>query len=325
MSSTTHTPALDPTPAWEKFLDKNFKTLLLAFIALVIALCLYGVIQYMNRAKALKAGEAYVSAKTVEDLDVVIQEHGGTMAAGNALLKKADLLWEQNKKTSSVDMLTEFTVKHKDHPLLPQALLALGSKLESLGKRGDAKTVFERLVNEFAKTDVAALAGVRLGDLLWADGKEDEAKKVYKGLAAKFPGSDNAILNQGETRTQWIAAKLPTKEVDGPPKPKVEAPTGMPNIPGMPQFNMGGPKGLSPTVTGPSGATSEVINLTPGKPSTPITVTPGASMPAPAAVSVPTSAVTPAVAAPAAPAAPAIKIVPSTPPAPAATAPVKAP
>lgn len=320
MSHLATSPALDPTPAWEKFLEKNFKTLLLVFAAIVIAVGLYGIVQYMNRAAAVKAGEAYAAAKTVEDLDRVIQEHGGSMAAGNALLKKADLLWEQNKKTTSVDALQEFASKHKDHPLYPQALLALGSKLEALGKRGDAKPVFERVVNEFGKTDVAPLAEMRLGDLLWADGKEDEAKKVYEGLAAKFPGSDNAILNQGETRAQWIAAKLPTKEVDGPPKPKVD-PAAAQKIPGMPNFNISGPKGLSATV-GPDGANSPVINLTPGGTSTPITVTPGASMPAPAAPSVPASAVTLPVQAPATPAKPAAPApVPAAPVKPAAPAP----
>ena len=322
--SHTHTPALDPTPAWEKFLDKNFKTLLRLFIVLIIVLGIYGLLQYMKRAEAVKAGEAYTSAKTVEDLDLVIHEHGGSLAAGNALLKKADLLWEQNKKTSSVDALQEFAGKYKHHPLLPHALLALGSKLESIGKSGDAKPVFERIVNEFGKSDVAVLAEVRLGDLLWAAGKEAEAKKIYEGLAAKFPGSDNAILTQGENRTQWIAAKLPTKEVDGPPKPKVDKAAGAPNIPGMPNFNMNGPGGLSPTVSGPDG-TSRVINLTPGaSTSAPISISSGPAKPAPAA-SAPVSAATQPVAIPAVPAKPEpAKTAPPVPAAPATAAPAPA-
>lgn len=330
MSQTPHSPALNASPAWEEYLEKNFKKLLFLCLALVVAAAAYGLVRYSNHAKAVKAGEAFASAKTVEDLDAVLQQHGGTLAAGNALLKKAELLWEQNKKTTSVDVLREFTEKNKSHPLYAQALLGLGSKLESLGKRSEAKPVFEQIISEFPTNDVAALAELRLGDILWADGKEDEAKKVYEGLAVKFPGSDAAILNQGETRGEWIAAKLPTKEVDGPPKPKEDKAAPAFSIPGAPQLklNSADNKALSPTVTVPApGSSTPSISLTPGgATSAPITVTPGAVMPAPAAPKVPTPPPAPAVPevkAPApAPAAPAVKVpVPAAPAAPATPAP----
>lgn len=299
MSQTPVSAPADFTPAWEKFLETHFKNLLKGFGLIILGVCVYGYVNYSNKQKAIQAGEAFSAASTVEDLDRVIQEHAGTVAAGSALLKKAELLWEQNKKTTSVDALKEFVAKHSDHPFFPQTLLALGAKQESLGNRSEAKSLFERLVNEFPKSDVAALAEIRLGDLLWAEGKEDEAKKIYEGLAVKFPGTDNEILNQGEARTKWIAAKLPTKEVDGPPKPK--EPAAPATIPGMPSLKLnatdaGG--GISPTIT--PGATTAPIKLTPGGATTaPITVTPGANMPAPPAVKVPT----PAVSAPATPAA----------------------
>ena len=305
----------------ETFLEENFKKILFLCIALIAGLGIYGVINYMNRAKAVEAGEAYASAKTVEDLDVVISKYAGTLSAGNALLQKADLLWEQNKKTTSVDALKEFTEKYKQHPFLPQALLALGGKLESNGNRSDAKPVFERIVSEFPTSDVAALAQVRLGDLLWADGKEDEAKKIYDGLAAKFPGVANAILDQGQNRLQWIAAKLPTKEVDGPPKPKVDPATpSMPNIPGMPNFKLNSPTGLSPTVQSPAaGSSGPAISVGPnGATSTPITIKPGTATSAPVVVPATATPAAPApnapikVEVPAAPTKPAIS-VPATP------------
>jgi predicted negative regulator of RcsB-dependent stress response len=316
-------------PAWEQFLENNFKKLLILFIAVVIFLGIYGAARYFGHRAEVKAGEAFAAAKTVEDLDLVIQSHKGSAAAGSALLQKADLLWEQNKKSSAIDALREFVKSHGDHPLIAQALLGLGSKLEALGQRGDAKPVFERLVNEFGKTDLAALAELRLGDLAWAEGKEEEAKKIYEGLPAKFAGvsADNAFIPQSESRLEWIAAKLPTMEVDGPPKPKVEAPApGAPTIPGIPQLKLNGASGaLSPTVT--PGGTSPVINLTPVGTSAPVTVTPGATMPAPAApapapATAPKIEVKPAPA-PAAPAVPSIEIKPA--PAPATPAPAAAP
>lgn len=305
---------LPTTSSIETFLEENFKKILLLCIAVVAGLGIWGVINYMNRAKAVEAGEAYASAKTVEDLDVVISKYAGTLSAGNALLQKADLLWEQNKKSTSVDALKEFTDKYNQHPFLSQALLALGGKLESTGNRSDAKAIFDRVVSEFPTSDVAAMAQIRLGDLLWADGKEEEAKKIYEGLAAKFPGAANAILDQGQNRLQWITAKLPTKEVDGPPKPKVEA-AATPSIPGMPNFKLNSPTGLSPTIQSPAAGSAPAISVGPNAAtSTPITITPSAATSAPVAfpATAMPSPVTPSVPVksevPAAPAKPAITV-----------------
>jgi predicted negative regulator of RcsB-dependent stress response len=275
-------------PAWEQYLEKNFKKLLLLFIAVVIVLAIYGFTRYLGYAAAIKAGEAFAAAKTVEDLDVVIGDHKGTTAAGNSLLQKADLLWEQNKKTTSVEVLREFVKSHSEHPLMPQALLGLATKLESLGQRGDAKPIFEKILSQYGSSDLAALAELRLGDIAWAEGKEDEAKKIYEGLPAKHAGGvDNPFLPLAESRLEWIAAKLPTQEVDGPPKPKVETPAASaPAVPGMPpQFKLNSADGkpLSPTITPPAAgdATTPSINLSPaGVPTAPMTITPAAPAPA---------------------------------------------
>jgi len=304
-------PVPDSAPAWEQYLEKNFNKLLLLCAAIVLGLLLYGITQYSSHARAVEAGGAFAAAKTVEDCDLVIQKYSGTLAAGNALLLKADLLWEQNKKDTSVSALRDFVKSYDDHPFLPQTLLALASKLEALGERAEAKPLYERLVSEFATTDAAPLAQLRLGDVLWAEGKEDEAKAIYETLPQRFPGTDSAILNQGEKRAQWIAAKLPTIEVDGPPKPKVETPAATP--PGAPQINLNSGAGtLSPTLMPQAGGvTTPVINLGGGKPA-------DAAAPAPPLMP---SAVSPVVPAPVTPTpaiipAPANPVSPVPPPAP---------
>jgi predicted negative regulator of RcsB-dependent stress response len=101
-----------PATGMEKFLEDNFRKLVWLFIIVVIAIIAYGFIRHQSTLKANEAAEAFTSAKTVEDCDLVISRYAGTNAAANALLLKADLLWDQNKKTSAVDALKEFTSKH---------------------------------------------------------------------------------------------------------------------------------------------------------------------------------------------------------------------
>ncbi len=210
-----------PATGMEKFIEDNLRKLVWLFIIAVLAIIAFGVIRHQNTLKAAEAAEAFTAAKTVEDCDLVIARYAGTNAAANALLTKADLLWEQNKKTSAIDVLKEFTSKHAAHPLAVHALLGLGSKLDAMGDRKEAQAIFERITREFAASEAAPLAQVRLGDLLWADGKADEAKKAYEDLAVKFPDLPE-FQTLSQNRLGWIAASLPTKEVDPPPAPKVE-------------------------------------------------------------------------------------------------------
>jgi TolA-binding protein len=300
-----------PSTGVEKFLEDNFRKLVWLFAIVVIAICAYGFIHYQGTLKANEAAEAFTAAKTVEDFDLVISRYSGTNAAANALLLKADLLWDQNKKSSAVDALKEFGTKHAGHPLAVHALLGLGTKLDAMGDRKEAQAIFERITREFSSSEAAPLAQVRLGDLLWADGKQDEAKKAYEELAVKFPEMPE-FQSLSQDRLNWIAASLPTKEVDPPPAPKVEPKPGeIPAIPGMPKLNLTpAPGGIGATIAPP------------GAPATPATLTPpAATMPAVPAATTPAPQPTTAPPAPA-PATPA----PAPPPAaPAPTAPPAAP
>lgn len=236
MSQLDSTSQELPATGMEKFIEDNSRKLVWLFIITVVALCAFAIMQHQNTLKANEAAEAFTGAKTVEDCDLVISRYPGTHAAANALLLKADLLWDQNKKSSAVEALKEFTTKDASNPLAVFALLGLGSKLDAMGESKEAQAVFERITNEFASSEAAPLAQVRLGDLLWAQGKADEAKKAYEDLAVKFPDMPE-FQTISQNRLGWIAATLPTKEVDPPPAPKVEpkpaAATTGPAIPGL--------------------------------------------------------------------------------------------
>lgn len=278
----------------EKFLEDNLSKLVWLFVIVVVSIIAFGVIKHQNTLKANEAAEAFTGAKTVEDCDLVISRYPGSNAAANALLLKADLLWDQNKKSSAVEALKEFTTKDSGNPLAVFALLGLGSKLDAMGESKEAQAIFERITNEFASSEAAPLAQVRLGDLLWAQGKADAAKKAYEELAVKFPDMPE-FQSISQNRLGWIAASLPTKEVDAPPAPKVE-PKPAAAVPGMPNIK------LNATNSG-IGATIAPVSV-PSPAPAPAATTPAPATPAPAATPPPAAAAPapPATPAPAAPA-----------------------
>ena len=308
MSKSTLHPGHAPThetpepSGLEAVLEKNIKTIVTVCGVAIVALAAYGVVSYRNHQVATAAAGKFAASQTVEDCDAVTAEYDGTPAAGNALLLKAKLLWEQNKKDTSVAVLKEFLTKYADHELAPAALLSLGSRQEVMGEKAEAEASFKRLATEFKSSELAALAHIREADILWAAGKEDEARKLYDALPSQFTGSQ--FFDESTTRLEWLSAKLPTKETDAPKPPPGAAPaTPAPGAPG---------KQLGP-----------VLNLTPGQQSTTVPVTVPAPAPAkPAAATTPPPAPKPTT--PAAPAAattpPAATTLPAAEPAPAAPA-----
>ncbi len=297
-----------PTPALEQFLEANFRKIVIAFIAVVVVSLVYGAVSFQNRRAAEAAAIEFTGAKTKDDCDLVVQKHPGTVAAGNALLTKAKLLWDDNKKDTAVATLRDFVAKYTTHPFYAQGILSLASRLESMGGKNEiaeAKTLFDKLANEQGKNDIGTLAQMRLGDLLWNDGKTDEAKKVYEGLPQKMTGSP--FFEHNTERLKWLAAGLPTKEVEGPKPPpdSIKAPVPM-------NLNSGASKSPLGTlmnnlkVDAPDAKISVNPVAVPATPK-PGVVTPGAALPLPAAASgkiVPPGAVSAPVQVPAPPAVP---------------------
>lgn len=317
--------ALEPSQD-EQALNSQFKKIMWLFVVIVAGLAGYGIISHNARLAAEAAAEAFTGAKTADDCDLVIKKHPGTPAAANALLLKASLHWEKNEKSSCIEALKEYLAKHKDHAFYNQTLLTLATRQEAMGDKGEAKASYEKVIAELPGSELAQLAQIRLGDMLWADGKEEDAKKAYEDAGTKFPGI-TAFEGESKKRLEWIAASLPTKEVDPPPAPKPD-----PATPAMPNLQLKSVEGgLSPTIKlGDGGAASSPIMIQPAGGSG----APPAAVPAAGAAPVPNPkppvpVAAPAGPAPSAPAAPAVPAAPApkpvTPPASATSPAVQVP
>ena len=301
MSADETAPEATLSPT-EQFLEKNLRKIIWLAILIVVGLGAYWLVSHNARVAAEAAAEEVTAAKTVDDCDLVIRKHAGSIAAANAMLLKANLQWEKNEKSDSVKTLQDFTSQFPKHPFYGQTLLAIASKKELLGETSEAKAGYEQLLTDFPNTELAQLAQIRLGDLLWADGKKEEAKKAYEEATANFPGL-TAFEQESNERLTWLASSLPTKEVEAPPAPKPPAPP-----PGAPGLNLKGAE---------SGIKATINPTDLGK--TPLMLQPAPSLP-PTPPVPPPSATSPAVEVPATPAP-----KPATPPVPAPTAPATPP
>ena len=252
-------PETPKTSSFEAFLDKNFRSICYGLLVIMLSVAVYSILRYRSHQADLEAATAATAAKTVEDCDIVIQKHKGSNAAGNAVLMKARLLWEQNKKDSAVGALRDYVANYKDHPFYVQGLLSLASRLEAMGpnEAKEADSLFDQIVRDHKTSEVAGLAQLRIADRLWSQGKKDEAKKLYDELPRLFPGQ---FFDENQKRLDWIAAALPTKEVEAPKVPEaLKAPT----------------PGAAPTAPGAN--LVPPINLKPGGTTMPVEIKPGAT------------------------------------------------
>lgn len=302
-SATPTLPTPPPESPLEQFLEKNFRKLIIAALIVVAGVVVASILRHRANEAALAAAIAATQAKTAEDCDLVIANHPGTTAAGNALITKARLLWDANKKDSSVAVLADFVANYKSHPLYVQGVSTLATRQENLGKLDEAKKLYEQILADAPNDDLAGLAKLRLGDILWQQGKEDEAKKVYEEFPRSFPGSP--WFEDNQSRLEWIAAALPTKEVDAPkpppaPPPSLKAPDTPPAKPTA-TMTPAGTAVTNPAIPGPTippiklgnGATSIPVTVpaqpttTPNAPKTADGITPPPPAPAPPAAPAP--------------------------------------
>ncbi|MEY4483483.1 MAG: hypothetical protein RL693_935 [Verrucomicrobiota bacterium] len=283
-----------PQNKMEQFLEQNFKKILIAFALVAVLLGVLGIARHFQAQTELEAAEKFTSATTAEECEVVIQKYPGSVAAGNAILMKADLLWQADKKQDSVTELNRFLKDLPQNSLRPHAMLALASKQAALGETANANKTLDDLLAAFPKSEIAAGAQALKGDLLWADGKVEEAKKIFEGLPRNYPGS--AFLGETEERLKMMNSGLPTVEVDAPPAPPapVTPPAPPALTPLLPELKLP----ATPPVTAPAPAPAA-------------TATPAAPVPAPAAPTAPTPAV------PAPPAAATTPVAPAPTPTPA--------
>ncbi len=217
--------AVPPTESKiEQFLNKNSKAVVLGSVLLALVLLGLGVKRYFSHQSELEAAERFTASDSVEDCDIVIQKYPGSLAAGNAILMKAGLLWNQGKKESSITVLKDFAKDYKSHTLHPQTLLALASKQAALGENDAARQTCELLLKSYPQSEMAPAAQIQLGDLLWQEGKIEDAKKLFESLPQKYPNNMTVFYDSVMQRIELMAAGLPMKEVDGPPvAPKSDA------------------------------------------------------------------------------------------------------
>ncbi|MEZ5301639.1 MAG: tetratricopeptide repeat protein [Verrucomicrobiales bacterium] len=219
--------------AFERFLEDHSKKVIFGVLAAAVIAIGYLVFSQKRRATELEASNAFSSADSVEEFEAVIEQHSGSVAAGNAAILIADRLWTEGKKDQAVAHLTSFVDHYPDHPLHAKGFLSLGQFALAQGENEKARGYFNQVLSSDDPAGLAARALLGLADVLAAEGKNDEAIKAYNDILPKYPGT--AVGSIAEARANLLKREAPEVVDAEPPKPEPPpTPSVGPNIiPGL--------------------------------------------------------------------------------------------
>ncbi len=216
-------PAADvhgPSPL-EMALEQNKSKLAIAVVAIILAICAAFVFHYLSVKKQRDAAHAFTNAATIEEFTAVIDDHAGTVGAGNAHLRIADLLAREDAFDEALKSLESFLGAYPDHPRFAQGLFAKGAILQQTGDLAAAKQIFLEVTAEHKESDVAPLAEIRQGDIALAQGETETARQIFEGIPQKYPA--NTYINRIEDRLAKMDVAPPTEPSERQKKLKEEA------------------------------------------------------------------------------------------------------
>ena len=220
--------ASDAAKVMDSF-EQNRNKILIGFALATIVICAILISGQLKRQKHLDAARAYSSAlekKEVAAFDAVIVEHPGSLAAGNAMVSKAELLSDQGKPEDARSTLETFVSDYSDHPRHAQGLFALGNLYHISGDREKAADYYEQSIDAAPDAEMTPLARIRLGDLALEAGDKDAADQRYQESFTLHPG--NRFIDYAEEKIALLkvgnppAVKRPAPEPE--PKPEDPAP-----------------------------------------------------------------------------------------------------
>ncbi len=203
--------------AFEQFLDKNQKLLVLIAILIAVGTAGWVVQRGVREGVETAAGAALVDAGDVAALQSLIDEHGGTPAAVSAGLLLADRQWDDGQQDAALATLNGLINEHPNHPAAGPARARLGSRLAQQGKFDEAKPVLQALTQGSGADYLAPYALITLAQIAKAEGDLERAGELLE-QSANYP---NNFFSQATTnQRRFLDFEMP-EEIDPPPLPEI--------------------------------------------------------------------------------------------------------
>jgi predicted negative regulator of RcsB-dependent stress response len=213
----------DPTVALYDFygwLHTNRKRVLAGAIVVALISAIVGFVMWSNNQKEAGANQALFGNPAIlgappgdpaaaTALLAVSQNFAGTSAAAAADLLAARELFLGGKYPEAQQEFMNFVAAHPNHPLVPQASVAIAACMEAQGKIPDAVAQYKKVNSQYSSSpNIVIPVKLTLGRLSEADNKPDQAVGFYKELLSIQDPNDPWVVEASE-RLRLLVSKHP--------------------------------------------------------------------------------------------------------------------
>jgi TolA-binding protein len=156
--------------------------------AAVTVLVSMGIANY-KASRLTKAEQALMTAKTPQQLEVVITEYGSTPSAPVALLDMAKTLFNMGDYAQARAQYERFLKKYGQHDMRPTAELGLAYCTEADGKFNDAAAQFADFAKKHSTSYLYPTAILSVARCMEQAGRKDEARVVLEDFLTQNAGT----------------------------------------------------------------------------------------------------------------------------------------
>ena len=206
--------------AFEAFLDRNQKGMIVLGISLVAATAGWIIYQGLEDGAEKSAGAILSKAEDLPALQEIVKNHPGTAAAGSVQLVISAKQWDAGDQSAAVETLRSFIAANAGHPAVPSARATLASRLWQQGQTDEAEGIFRELADAPDARFLAPFALISLGDIAKTAGRLDDAEKSYKRVQDEFGESPFAQTAGNHLRMLRFKMPVDIKAPPPPPAPK---------------------------------------------------------------------------------------------------------
>jgi|GEM_PF-2200567 len=208
-----------PSPI-EELVTENRTKLMVGILAVTVTISAIFILTFLSKQKQDRAAQAFTSAKTVEEFKEVAGQHPGTTAAGDALLRIAELQSKEDKTDDALQTLQDFVGDFAAHPRHAQGIFGIAALHHKGGKLDEAERSFGDLLSQHPDSDLAPLVQMRLGDIAWSRGDLEKAGAIYRRIAPEYPA--NPYIDDATERLRLLELDPPTEPSERQKKLKEE-------------------------------------------------------------------------------------------------------
>jgi len=183
---TAQSSTTDPVLESRIFWDRHKTEIVAAIVIALLAMSAFAGYRFYNYRRETSAAQALAFANSGSDYEKVIATYSGTAASGTAALFLAEEQRVGGKFADANSTLQTFIDKNPKHELLSTARMAMAANLESLGKRDEALTIYQRIASTESRGFNAPLALISQIHLLKEKGQVDEARRVCETVINQY-------------------------------------------------------------------------------------------------------------------------------------------